>query len=554
MVQSLWYKNALIYCVNVESFMDGNADGIGDFRGLIRRLDYLEGIGVGAVWLMPFQPSPRMDHGYDVADYYNVDPRFGTLGDFAEFTHECEQRGIRVMMDLVFNHTSDQHPWFQESRSGADNPKRDWYIWSDKEPANRHEGMVFPGKQKAVWDYDKKAKAWYFHRFFKFQPDLNMANPEVQAEILKVIGFWIRLGVSGFRLDAVPFIIALDEHESDTHQREFEFLRSMREFAQFRRGDCVLLAEANVPPEESIEYFGPAAERLHMMFNFHVNPRIFYALATGDAEPLKQGLEDSRGNPPGSQWCHFLRNHDELDLSRLSEDQQAKVFERFAPEEDMRLYERGIRRRLAPMLKGDRRQIELANSLLMSLPGTPMIRYGEEIGMGEDLSIEGRDAIRTPMQWNDDRHGGFTTADKSMVPLIAEGPYGFHQVNVSNQRREPESLLNWTERVVRLRKELPEIGYGEFTILKTAPEILAMRFRWQGACIVTAHNFADEPREVRLELDESDGGGSLPLVSLLSHEQVDPDEGGRYPFVLEPYGYRWMRVGDISEGLARKDR
>jgi maltose alpha-D-glucosyltransferase / alpha-amylase len=553
MVQSLWYKEVLIYCLNVESFMDGNGDGIGDFRGLIRKLDYLEGIGAGAIWLMPFQPSPRKDHGYDVADYYGVDPRFGTLGDFAEFTHECEQRGLRVLMDLVFNHTSDQHPWFQESRSSPASPKRDWYIWSEKEPPNRHEGMVFPGVQDAVWDYDRKAKAWYFHRFFKFQPDLNMKNPEVQAEILKVIGFWIKLGVSGFRLDATPFIIATNEHESDVHDMEFEFLRDIRQFSQFRRGDSVLLAEANVPPEKSAEYFGASGERLHMMFDFHVNPRIFYGLATGDAEPLKQGLRDSRVNPPGTQWCHFLRNHDELDLSRLSKEQQAKVFERMAPEDNMRVFDRGIRRRLAPMLNGDRRKIELANSVLMSLPGTPMLRYGEEIGMGEDLSIAGRDAIRTPMQWNDDRHGGFTTSATAMVPLIEDGPYGFRQVNVSSQRRDPESLLNWTERVIRLRKELPEIGYGEFDILDTEPEILALRFRWKNACIVTLHNFADEPREVVLDLGEEPGAG-MPLVSLLSQERNEAAGGDGYTIVLEPYGYRWLRVGEQSEGLAREDR
>ena len=552
-MQSLWYKESLIYCLNVESFMDGNGDGIGDFRGLIKRLDYLEGIGVGALWLMPFQPSPRMDHGYDVADYYGVDPRFGTLGDFAEFTHECEQRGIRVLMDLVFNHTSDQHPWFQESRSSRDSPLRDWYIWSNKEPPNRHEGMVFPGKQEAVWDYDKKAKAWYFHRFYKFQPDLNVANPEVQAEILKVVGFWIKLGVSGFRLDAAPFIIALNEHEAKTRDMEFEFLRDIRRFSQFRRGDSVLLAEANVPPEESVEYFGPSGERLHMMFDFNVNPRIFYALATGDAEPLKQGLKDSRVTPPGAQWCHFLRNHDELDLSRLTEEQRDKVFERMAPEENMRIFERGIRRRLAPMLNGDRRRIELANSVLMSMPGTPVLRYGEEIGMGEDLSLEGRDAIRTPMQWNDDRHGGFTTSEKSFVPLIEKGPYGFHQINVSDQRRDPGSLLNWTERMNRLRKTLPEIGYGEFDILDTDSEILALRFRWKNACIVTIHNFAEKPCEVSLDLGNDPSAG-MPLISLLTHERDDAFGDDGYAILLEPYGYRWFRVGNESEGLARDDR
>ena len=551
MVQSLWYKNALIYCLNVESFMDGNGDGIGDFRGLIRRLDYLQGIGATALWLMPFQPSPRLDHGYDVADYYDIDPRFGSLGDFAEFTHECAQRGIRVMMDLVFNHTSDQHPWFQESRSSPDSPKRDWYIWSEKEPPNRHKGMVFPGRQEAVWDYDRKAKAWYFHRFFKFQPDLNMANPEVQAEILKVMGFWNQLGVSGFRLDAVPFIIALDEHDGHTDQSEFALLRKLREHAQFRQGDCVLLAEANVPPEQSLKYFGPEAERLHMMFNFHVNPKIFYALAAGDAEPLKQALEESRLEQHGSQWAQFLRNHDELDLSQLTDEQRDKVFAEFAPDECMRAFDRGIRRRLAPMLKGDRRRIELANSVLMSLPGTPVLRYGDEIGMGENLGLEGRDAVRTPMQWNDDRHGGFTTAEQSMVPLIDEGPYGFHNVNVSHQRREPESLLNWTERVIRLRKEMPEIGYGAFDILETDADILAIRYRWKDAAILVAHNFSDEPRAIELRLDGPEAGP--PLVNLLSHDHVAAEDGV-YRLVLEPYGYRWFRIGEMSEGLARDDR
>ena len=553
MEQSLWYKEALIYCVNVESFMDGNGDGIGDFRGLIRRVDYLEGIGVGAVWLMPFQPSPRQDHGYDVADYYGVDPQFGTLGDFTEFTHQCEQRGIRVMMDLVFNHTSDQHPWFQESRSSPDNPKRDWYLWSEKEPPNRKEGMVFPGKQEAVWSYDKKAKAWYFHRFFKFQPDLNMENPEVQAEILKIIGFWIKLGVSGFRLDAAPFIISLEGHKSRARQKEFDFLRDMRRFSQFRRGDSILLAEANVAPKESIKYFGDSGERLHMMFDFHTNPRIFYALATADAEPLKQGLRDTQINPEGTQWCHFLRNHDELDLSRLSEEQQEKVFAAMAPEENMRIFERGIRRRLAPMLNGDRRRIELANSVLMSLPGTPMLRYGDEIGMGEDLSLEGRDAVRTPMQWNDDSHGGFTTADETVVPLIASGPYGYERVNVSDQRRDPESLLNWHERVIRLRKELPEIGYGQFEILDTEPHIMALSYSWQGARIVTVHNFANQPQETVLNMGQTDGEGA-PLVNLLEEERIKPGEKGDYSVLLEPYGYRWFRVGEIGEGIARDDR
>ncbi|WP_206436022.1 alpha-amylase family protein [Altericroceibacterium xinjiangense] len=549
----VWYKNAIIYSVNVESYMDGNGDGIGDFKGLARRLDHIHGIGVGAIWLLPFQSSPRQDHGYDVSDYYSVDPRFGTLGDFVEFTDQCAQRGIRVMMDLVFNHTSDQHPWFQESRSSPDNPKRDWYMWSKEKPENIHEGMVFPGKQEAVWTYDKKARAWYFHRFHKFQPDLNMKNPEVQAEILRIMGFWLRLGVSGFRLDAVPFIIATDEHEeAGGTEREFALLRKMREFSQFRDGDSVLLAEANVKPEASIEYFGPSAERLHMMFNFWVNPRIFYAFATGDAGPLKEGLEKTREIPQSSQWAQFLRNHDELDLSRLTEEQRQKVYDEMAPDEGMRVFDRGIRRRLGPMLKGDQRRIKAANSLLMSLPGTPVLRYGDEIGMGENLDLEGRTAIRTPMQWDEHGQGGFTTAEEACIPLIEHGPYGFHEVNVSQQRRDPESLLNWFERIIRLRQELPEIGYGAFRIIETEPEILAMCHEWEGSAILTVHNFDGQPRQVEFRINE-DEQEKPPLINLLSNDHVQPQADGMYRFVIDPYGYNWFRCGATSVGLARKD-
>ncbi|WP_114952172.1 alpha-amylase family protein [Sphingosinicella terrae] len=550
MIRSLWYKNSVIYCLAVGSFMDSNGDGIGDFQGLARRLDYLHGLGVTALWLMPFQPSPRQDHGYDVTDHYSVDPRYGTLGDFVEFTHGCKERGMRVMIDLVINHTSDRHPWFRSARSDPASPYRDWYIWAKRKPKDAHKGMVFPGVQQATWDYDDVAKAWYFHRFFKFQPDLNYANAELRAEIFRILGFWIELGVSGFRLDAVPFVIAADDAEAGEPKLEYAMLRDFREFAQWRSGQCVMLAEANVPPKESIEYFGRDADRLHMMFNFPVNRTHFHAHASGDVRPLEKALRETRARPEAAQWCHFLRNHDELDLSQLEPEQMEATFAAFAPDEDMRLFGRGIRRRLAPMFGGDRRRIELANSLLLSLPGTPVIRYGDEIGMGEDLSLEGRDAVRTAMQWDDSPHGGFTTNARSDCPVIADGPYGYPHVNVAGQRRDPGSLLNWTERLIRLRHETPEIGYGAFDIVRAPKDILALRHEWRGAAVLTLHNFSDAPREIGIG-PPATGGAPRRLVDLLDGDHSLPDEKGRHRILLQPYGYRWYRVGGLDEALER---
>lgn len=542
MVEALWYKNSVIYCLSVESFMDGNGDGTGDFPGLLSRLDYLHGLGVGALWLMPFMPSPRCDHGYDVSDYYNVDPLFGTLGDFTEFIQGCRQRGIRVMMDMVLNHTSDQHPWFQAARKDRNSPYRDWYLWSDEEPENRHEGMVFPGSQDAVWDYDEEAGAWYFHRFFKFQPDLNISNPAVQEELMKIMGFWIQLGVSGFRLDAVPFIIDTDEHIAKNEDREYQMLREIRSFTQFRCGDSVLLAEANVPPDQSLKYFGDDADRLHMMFNFPVNAANFFALASGDARPLKKALEATQPRPQKSQWCQFLRNHDELDLSILEDKQRDCVFAAFAPDENMRLYGRGIRRRVAPMLNGDRRRIELANSLLLSLPGTPVLRYGDEIGMGEDLSLHERAAVRTPMQWNDSRNAGFTSADKPYCPIVDEGPFAYSDVNVEHQRRDPQSLLNWMERMLRVRRETPEIGYGDFALLDAPDDVLAIRYGWRGETILVAHNFRDEAVSVSF----AGMPAKMEVIDLLENRSCHVDDDGGLTLGLDPLGYRWCRFGDVG--------
>ena len=553
MINDLWYKNAIIYCLSVGAYMDANGDGVGDFRGLMRRLDYLHGLGVTAIWLMPFQPSSLRDGGYDITDYYGVDPRYGTLGDFVEFAHGCRQRGIRVLIDLVVNHTSDQHPWFQAARRDPESPYRDWYVWAKRKPPQADTGMVFPGVQKSTWSHDAVAKAWYFHRFYDFQPDLNTANPHVQAEILKIMGFWLQLGVSGFRMDAVPFVIAKKGAEQKRSVEQYDMLRGFREFLQWREGDAIILAEANVLPRTDLQYFGDDGDRLHMMFNFQVNQHLFYALAAADCRPLVKALQDTRELPPTAQWGLFLRNHDELDLGRLTAKQRQVVFDAFGPEPDMQLYQRGIRRRLAPMLQGDRRRLELAYSLMMTLPGTPVIRYGDEIGMGDDLSLPERDCARTPMQWSTEPHGGFTKSGTPVMPVISDGPYGFEQVNVAQQRRDPNSQLNWIERIIRMRKEVPEIGWGSFTVLPSGtPEVLVLRYDWRNNAVLVIHNLAPMPLEIRLDL-KSNTAQEDDLINLLTENHSHADNRRRHHIVLEPYGYRWYRMGGLDYLLKRAE-
>jgi maltose alpha-D-glucosyltransferase / alpha-amylase len=553
MIDDLWYKNGVFYCLSVGTYMDANGDGIGDFKGLLRRLDYLHGLGVTAIWLMPFQPSPGKDDGYDISDYYGVDPRYGTLGDFVEFTHGCQQRGIRVIIDLVVNHTSDAHPWFRDARSSPDSQHRDWYVWADKRPASASKGMVFPGVQKSTWTHDKEAKAWFFHRFYDFQPDLNTSNPYVQAEILKIMGFWIQLGVSGFRMDAVPFVISTKGAKVRTPVEQYDMLRSLREFLQWRQGNAIILAEANVQPETDMEYFGKDGDRMHMMFNFHVNQNLFYAMASADSRPLAKALAATKPRPASAQWGLFLRNHDELDLGRLTKAQRDVVFKSFGPDKDMQLYDRGIRRRLAPMLGGDRRRLELAYSLMCTLPGTPVIRYGDEIGMGDNLDLPERDCARTPMQWSTEPQGGFTKSDKPCSPVIDKGPYGYEHINVAKQRRDPNSMLNWTERIIRMRKEVPEIGWGDFRVIATRdPAILAIRYDWRNNSVLFVHNLDEMPREASFSVGLA-GDEGKHLINLLSEDHSEANDRGKHTLMLEAYGYRWYRVGGLDYLLKRSD-
>ena len=540
-----WYQEAVVYCLDVDTFADSDGDGVGDFQGVIGRLDYLARLGVTCLWLNPIHPSPNEDDGYDATDFYNVDPRLGTLGDFAELLHQASNRGIRVIIDLVVNHTSDQHPWFQSARSSPDSPYRDWYVWADHEPADRHQGMVFPGEQHETWTYDRTAKAWYYHRFYKFQPDLNVENPKVRAEIKKITSFWLQLGVSGFRMDAVPFIIERTEPGNPNSPKDFDFLTDLRQHVQWRRGDAVLLAEANVEPDELPVYFGDGSgsgNRIHMLFDFMLNGRLMLALAREDPEVIIEALRDTPKLPTGGQWATFLRNHDEIDLSRLTADQRNDVLAKFGPDENMQLYGRGIRRRLAPMLGNDRRHIELAYSLQFSLRGTPVLRYGEEIGMGEDLSLDGRDAIRTPMQWSYADNAGFSTAEpeKLVRPVIDKGEYGYQKVNVTAQRKDPRSLLGWFERMIRTLREAPETGSGSTTYIDVPMPsgVLAHRADGRTGTMVFLHNLGTEDVEVDLSTLAPEADLPIDVLSDRNYEDV----GKLDRLKLGGYGYRWIRL------------
>ncbi|GAA2613182.1 alpha-amylase family protein [Paractinoplanes durhamensis] len=544
-----WYQKAVVYCLDIDTFADSNADGVGDIRGLIGRLDYLARLGVTCLWLNPIHPTPGRDDGYDVEDFYNVDPRLGTLGDFAQLLHEAGNLGIKVIIDLVVNHTSDQHPWFQSARSSPDSPYRDWYVWADSAPSDRHQGMVFPGEQGETWSYDRTAKLWYYHRFYKFQPDLNIKNPAVREEIKKICAFWLQLGVAGFRMDAVPFIIEETEPGNPNSPKDMDYLTDLRQYVQWRKGDAVLLAEANVEPDQLVTFFGDGGgsnNRIHMLFDFMLNGQLILALARQNPESIIAALRETPKLPPGGQWATFLRNHDEIDLSRLTADQRNLVFAEFGPDEDMQLYGRGIRRRLAPMLGGDRRRLELAYSLQFSLRGTPVVRYGEELGMGDDLRLEGRNAIRTPMQWNLLANAGFSTADseKLIRPVVSTGEFDYRKVNASDQRADPKSLLSWFERMIRTLREAPEVGAGACAHVDVpVPEgVLVHRADDATGTMMFVHNLCTNDAVVDLSSVYADADSPTDVLA----DQKYPDLGKFDQVPVAGYGYRWIRLRRCS--------
>jgi maltose alpha-D-glucosyltransferase/alpha-amylase len=538
----LWYKNAVFYCVDVETFMDSDGDGIGDFKGLTDRLDYIEGLGATCIWLLPFYPTPNRDNGYDVTDFYSVDPRLGTLGDFVAFTHAANDRGLRVIIDLVANHTSIDHPWFQEARRDPDSRYRNWYVWSKEKPDDIREGVVFPGVQERTWSYDEAAQAWYMHRFYEHQADLNIANPEVREEIDKIMGCWLQLGVSGFRVDAVPFLIEYRGLPKDRRPKQdpHQYLTEMRDFLSWRRAEAVMLAEANITMDMVDEYFGPTGDRMHLIFNFMQNQHLFLSFARGDAGPVRRIMQETPEIPLKAQWATFLRNHDELDLGRLSDAERQEAFQAFGPEPDMQIYDRGIRRRLAPMLDGDERRLKLAFSLLHSLPGTPMIWYGDEIGMGEDLSLKERNSVRTPMQWANEPNAGFSTAspDRLIRPVVSEGSFDYRRVNVRSQLNTQGSLLEAMQRFIRTRRACLEIGWGRAKIIDTEESsILALRYDWKGGTVVVVHNLADRAVDVRLQIDCVERLRPL-LWNRDDREDLSPSDS----IPMDPYGYLWLRA------------
>jgi maltose alpha-D-glucosyltransferase/alpha-amylase len=546
-VTERWYKEAVIYCVEVESFQDSDGDGYGDLRGLIDRLDYLARLGVTVLWLNPIHPTPHRDDGYDVSDFYAVDPRLGTLGDFVELAQQARQRGIRLLLDLVVNHTSDQHPWFLSARSDPQSSYRDWYVWSDTEPPDRQQGIVFPGEQTETWSFDQEAKAWYFHRFYDFQPDLNWSNPDVRAEIQKVMGFWLQLGASGFRIDAAPFVLEQVRPGVDPAPKDFSILDDWRQDVQWRLGDAVLLCEANVPADDLPKYCSAVPEgpndRAHMLFAFLLNIRLWLGLARHDAEAIIEALRAQPRLPAMAQWATFLRNHDELDLSQLTAEQRDDVFKAFAPADDMRIYGRGIRRRLAPMLKGDRRRMELAYALQFAVPGTPVLRYGEEIGMGEDLDLPGRHAIRTPMQWDDGPAGGFSTSERLGLAetVSVRGRYGARRVNVQAQTGDPESLLRWFQQLIATLRECPEIGVGHCTVVEAAlpRPVLAHRMDAPEGSVLLLHNLGPEP--VTMDIGKLDGMRGRPFDVLADAPYARPTMR-LTNLELRGWGYRWIRL------------
>ena len=540
-----WHPDAIVYAVDVKTFQDADGDGVGDFRGLTRRLGHVADLGVNCLWLAPFFPSPLRDDGYDVSDFDRIDPRLGTPADFAAFLAEARRLGLRVIADLVVNHTSDRHPWFQAARSDPRSPYRDFYLWSAEEPPDAREGVVFPGGQDRTWSYDERAGAYNHHRFYHHMPDLNTGNPAVKDELGRVVRTWVERGLDGFRIDAAPFLI---EHHPSTGKLVTKFgelkgagipnpyglLDDLRRAAAAVRPDAVLLAEANVDPDEVPDYFGPAASRMQLMFNFLLNQYTALALARGGAAPLAEGWKRVPTPPPPGRWLNYLRNHDELDLGRLDEVERREVFAAFAPEARMRAYGRGVRRRVASMLAGDRRRIELAYSLCFALPGSPMFRYGDEIGMGEDLSLPERMPVRTPMQWDGSANGGFSSAaaGKVIQPVIADGPFGYPTVNVADQDRDPGSLLHWFRRLVRTRRDCPELARGEGEVFDPGhPAVFGLRVRWEGRTLVTLHNLGDQPAEVRF-----DGGAFADVFG----DDAGGIAAGRVR--LGGYGYRWLRA------------
>ncbi|MCM5679684.1 alpha-amylase family protein [Schlegelella sp. S2-27] len=534
-MRPLWYRNAVIYQVDPSLFRDADGDGWGDLRGITERLDYVRSLGATCIWLMPIYTSPFKDGGYDVSDHLAIDPRFGDFADMVGLLEKAEELGIHVLVELVVQHTSDQHPWFQQARRDRNSPYRDYYVWAD-EPHETEVKPIFPTVEDSVWTWDEVAQQYYRHCFYRHEPDLNHANPKVREEMYRIMAFWLRLGVSGFRVDAAPYMIERAK-AADPREDGHWLLDDMREFVAMRRPEAVLLGEVDVEPEVYSQYFGEG-DRMTLLLDFWVNNHLFLALARSEAEPLTRALEEQPQPPEHAQYALWLRNHDELDLERLTEDEREEVMQAFAPEENMRAYHRGIRRRLAPMLGGDERRIAMVHSILFSLPGTPILRYGEEIGMGEDLSRPERLAVRTPMQWSDGPNAGYSQGDPQRfpAPVIDDGPFSYREVNAYAHTLRDDSLLKRTSEMVRMRLSLREIGFGTCRPARVdCKHVLALRYD-NGSSVLMLANLSDHEVEVTVEEDDLHD-----LVDILDDVEYPRPKGRPLVVQLRGYGYRWMR-------------
>lgn len=555
----LWWKNAVIYCLDVETFFDDDGDGLGDFAGLTQRVDYLAALGVTCIWLMPFYPSPDRDDGYDVTDFFGVDPRLGTLGDVVEFIRAAKDRGMRVIADFVVNHTSDQHPWFVEARKSTDNPYRDFYVWRKDTPPDTSSEVVFPGEEDSLWTQDEATGEWYLHMFAKHQPDLNVTHPGVRDQIAKAMGLWLELGLDGFRLDAVPFFLETRGQPKDeaANLDPHEYLAALRSFVSRRNGSAVLLGEVNLPYKEQVEYFGgPEGNELNMQFDFMSMQHIYLSLARQDARPLAETLKSRPPLHPDNQWAMFVRNHDELTLDKLSDGEREEVFAAFGPEKNMQIYGRGLRRRLPPMLGGDQERLRMVYSLMFSLPGTPVLFYGEEIGMGEDLRQKSRAAVRTPMQWTSEKNGGFSTAKASdLVAPLARDEYGPEHVNAAAAKRDPNSLFNFMSTLIHRYRESPELGWGEFAVLdQPEPAVFAHTCSSDGGTLVLLHNLGEGAANIQACLSPPDGSGrgyrDAVLLDLFDGDNIPLEPDGSFSVKLGRYGYRWYRLHRKGDRLA----
>jgi maltose alpha-D-glucosyltransferase / alpha-amylase len=544
--EPLWFKTAVFYEIHTRAFFDSSDDGSGDFRGLTQKLDYLQWLGIDCIWLLPFYPSPLRDGGYDIADFLNVHPDYGSLDDFRVFVEQAHERGMRVIADLVMNHTSSDHPWFQESRSSRNSPKRDWYVWSDDPNRYADARIIFVDTETSNWTWDPVAGQYFWHRFFHHQPDLNYDNPEVQEAMLDTLRFWLDLGLDGFRLDAVPYLYEREGTICENLPETHAYLKRVRATVDAEYPDRVLLAEANQWPEDVVHYFG-AGDECHMAFHFPVMPRMFMSLRLEEAKPLLEILDRTPPIPEEAQWGLFLRNHDELTLEMVTDEERDYMYAEYAKDPRMKL-NLGIRRRLAPLLDGGRDEIELMHAILFSLPGSPVLYYGDEIGMGDNVYLGDRDGVRTPMQWTGDRNGGCSRSDfaRLFLPPLMDPVFGYQAVNVEAQLRSPTSLLRWMRRFIELRKAHPVFGVGDYEPLRPENSRIFAHIRtYESDIVLSVHNLARSAQAVELDLRRWSGKVPVEMLGQTRFPKI-----GEWPYLLTlaPRGFFWFQLVDEPEG------